>query len=1394
MSKGSARKLWAEIALEGEKQFKSNVTSCNKSLSALKSELNLVKQQSAGNANSLDNLKKKHQALTSVLDAHVKKETTLKSGLDNAKKNYQNVGTALENYKNQLKEARAALTKMEESGDASEKELEQQRKKVKDLTDMISVGKETYQSAGDKVMDWQRKLNTAQAQTLEASRAVDENAKYMKEAEDSADGCAISIDKYGKKVKDADLALQKMNTSVNRGVCLQALTEITDETSRAIQKLADSAYGAAQDLDTGFDTIAKKTGATGDSLEELNGIAENIFSELPVEMNMVGSAVGEVNTRFGLTGEELQELSEKFVKFAKINDTDVSSSVDTVQKALGAFGLETKDCSRVLDVMTKAGQDSGVGMDELASALVKNAGAMNELGLSVDDAIIFIGRLEKSGVDSETALSGMSRALKNATKEGKPLNEALSELEDTIINGTGSMDGLQASYELFGKSGDKIYNAVAKGSLSFKDLTGSVQDYGNTVENTYEATISPWDKMTVATNNLKSAGSELVGEFFEVAAPVIEGVTGAVKEVKKWFDNLPEPAKKVVAGIGGIATVAGMVGPKVGKVVTAIKTFKVASQASKYLDALSNAQKGVAATTEAVTGATEAENAAKEINSVLTGESATAAGVDAGAKSVETVATEGATVAQEGLNAAQAACPALALAGIIIGLGVALATMAANSSDASQETANVTRAAEEAISKLTESKQTLDDTMEAAEDTVGEAFAKAEIADDVVDKLAVLAEKTSLTADEQRTMAVYVAELNELFPDMGLEIDDVTGKLNMSVGQIKEYVSSLEEMAKAEAYNEAFKESFQGIVEAQKNVINAGIELEKVENRQKDVQEDYRIALDRSDRALRENGNGVIEWKGVMRDSTEVIQEIQTEIHDLEVTHKDLEDQIKDNKDALDGATETAESYKKKCDELSDAAEAQTAKIQENTDAANANAAAKNSQSGAAEYSISVAGQELQAYQALSETQQALAVDVTNSVLAMQESVTGALESQMNMFEQFNAGTEITKKDLLANMQSQVDGVTAWEENMNRLMTETKTTTDGTQVAISEGLMQYLASMGPQGATYVQEFVKMSGDELAKANSLWEQSVNIKSMTNDLGEQLTQGIGELSAGGVEAFTELAESLNMQANESGTYTVQGLVDGVKEAASLIEEAGEEAGDTLLTSIDTSLGVASPSKKTMESGRYTAQGLANGINQGRPAAESAARLLSASVISQIRGTLSGAIFSGVGYNISAGLAMGIQRGRSAVIMAAASVAQAAISAAQSKLEIHSPSHVFQRFGTDTIAGYVKGVNDQKGKASEAITDAMAFSLDNTKKMISDVKVGWQAEQFADAIYRGQSGMDGSDQRRSKTDDIFELLQRYLPYAGTTYLDGEMVSRRITERQNMQSKIRNRIEGVR
>ena len=70
----AAKKIGAIIALDGEKEFKQNVTSCNKSLSSLKSEMQLVKAQCEGQQNSLESLTKQHEVLTKILGEQEKKE------------------------------------------------------------------------------------------------------------------------------------------------------------------------------------------------------------------------------------------------------------------------------------------------------------------------------------------------------------------------------------------------------------------------------------------------------------------------------------------------------------------------------------------------------------------------------------------------------------------------------------------------------------------------------------------------------------------------------------------------------------------------------------------------------------------------------------------------------------------------------------------------------------------------------------------------------------------------------------------------------------------------------------------------------------------------------------------------------------------------------------------------------------------------------------------------------------------------------------------------------------------------------------------------------------------------------------------------------------------------
>ena len=62
--KDGQKKIGAFITLDGEKEFRSAVTSCNKSLATMKSEMKLVEAQTAGSANSLETLKKKHEVLT----------------------------------------------------------------------------------------------------------------------------------------------------------------------------------------------------------------------------------------------------------------------------------------------------------------------------------------------------------------------------------------------------------------------------------------------------------------------------------------------------------------------------------------------------------------------------------------------------------------------------------------------------------------------------------------------------------------------------------------------------------------------------------------------------------------------------------------------------------------------------------------------------------------------------------------------------------------------------------------------------------------------------------------------------------------------------------------------------------------------------------------------------------------------------------------------------------------------------------------------------------------------------------------------------------------------------------------------------------------------------------
>ena len=345
---------------------------------------------------------------------------------------------------------------------------------------------------------------------------------------------------------------------------------LTKNITGPITALGAASVAAFNEVDAGMDTIVKKTGASGEALEEMKGIAEDIATSMPTSFDKVGEAVGEVNTRFGSTGDELQTLSTQFLKFSELNNTDVSSSIDTVQKALSAYGLGAQDAAAYLDRLNLVGQQTGVSVDSISNGIISNATAFQELGLSIDEAVTFMGDLEKSGANSETVLNGMRKALKNAAKEGKPLDKALSELQDTIENGTDGMDGLTAAYELFGKSGDQIYGAVKNGTVDFKKLAGTLEDAGGSITNTFEATQDPIDQFKTNLNKLKIAGTNLVQAANPMITQFFDKLSGAIDSLTAKWNSLSSEQQEQIVQIGLMVAAIGPLLVVVGKVISAV--------------------------------------------------------------------------------------------------------------------------------------------------------------------------------------------------------------------------------------------------------------------------------------------------------------------------------------------------------------------------------------------------------------------------------------------------------------------------------------------------------------------------------------------------------------------------------------------------------------------------------------------------------------------------------------------------------------------------------------------------------------------------------------------------------------------------------------------------------
>ena len=326
---------------------------------------------------------------------------------------------------------------------------------------------------------------------------------------------AGSIDpSLGKAIEQAQEKISSVN--VKALAVGAAMGGIAVATGKAVIEAGKYLKDLGAEFDGATDAIRIGTGATGEALDALLEDFDAVYASVPTSMEDAGTAIADFNTRLGLTGPQLQEISKQALQVSDMLGDDLSGVIEESSQAFQQWNVDADDMGGAMDYIFKVSQSTGMGFTDLMTDMQKFGPQLQDMGYSFETAAALMGQMEKAGVNTEEVLGAMKKSVTTLAKEGISASDGLAMYYDQIKNAGSAAEAAAIASEVFGaRAGSTMASAIRDGTLAVGDLTAELMANGETIAGAADDTYDFAERLQIMKQGLEVALKPMANTVFD---------------------------------------------------------------------------------------------------------------------------------------------------------------------------------------------------------------------------------------------------------------------------------------------------------------------------------------------------------------------------------------------------------------------------------------------------------------------------------------------------------------------------------------------------------------------------------------------------------------------------------------------------------------------------------------------------------------------------------------------------------------------------------------------------------------------------------------------------------------------------------------------------------------